>query len=193
MNESKFLRNNKNNKKRIILSFLNKTMISFILFLLFLIVSKANPNLKSKIKEKFFNTNITFAKINKWYKEKFGAIIPIENVIPKQEVEVFSETLKYNSENSYKNGVKLEVSNNYLIPSIESGIVVFIGQKENYGKTIIVQQVNGVDVWYGNINSEKVKLYDYIEKGSLIGDTKENILYLVFQKEGEYLDYKKYI
>ncbi len=46
----------------------------------------------------------------------------------------------------------------------ESGIVVYIGEKENYKQTVIVQQMNGVDVWYGNIKQANVKLYDYVEK-----------------------------
>ena len=37
------------------------------------------------------------------------------------------------------------------------------------------------------------KLYDYIEKGKPLGETIENKLILKFEKEGEYLDYKKYL
>ena len=80
-----------------------------------------------------------------------------------------------------------------MIPSIESGIVVFIGEKENYGNTIIIQGVDGVDIWYGNTDNTNVKLYDYVEKGSMIAMTKTEDLYLVFQKDGKFLDYKKYI
>ena len=80
-----------------------------------------------------------------------------------------------------------------MVPSIESGIVVFMGEKEGYGNTIIIEQVNGVDVYYSNINPSNIKLYDYIEKGKLLGEVKDNKLYMVFQKDGKYLDYKKYI
>ena len=38
-----------------------------------------------------------------------------------------------------------------------------------------------------------MKLYDYVEKGKLLGETKDNNLYLVYQKDGQYLDYKEYI
>ena len=38
-----------------------------------------------------------------------------------------------------------------------------------------------------------MKLYDYVEKGELLGETNNNTLFLTFQKNGEYLDYKKYI
>ena len=80
-----------------------------------------------------------------------------------------------------------------MVPTIESGIVVFIGEKENLGTTVIIEQVDGIDTFYSNININNIKLYDYIEKGELLGETKGNDLYLFFQKNGEYLDYQKYI
>ena len=54
-----------------------------------------------------------------------------------------------------------------MVPILESGIVLYIGEKENYGQTIIIEQIDGVEVYYSNINSN-VKLYDYIEKGNLL-------------------------
>ncbi len=92
----------------------------------------------------------------------------------------------------YEDGVKLTVESNYLVKSLDSGIVVFIGDKDKYGKTVIIQQMNGVDVFYGNVTSS-VNMYDYVEKGSLIGETIDTNLYLAFQKEGSFVDYKEYI
>ena len=70
---------------------------------------------------------------------------------------------------------------------------MFIGKKEGYGNTLIVQQANGIDCWYGNIKNLSVKLYDYVEKGSALGEVENNLLYLVFKKDGAVLDYKNYI
>ena len=36
-------------------------------------------------------------------------------------------------------------------------------------------------------------MYDYIEEGTLLGETKDNYLYMVFAKEGKFLNYKDYI
>ena len=80
-----------------------------------------------------------------------------------------------------------------MVPAIESGIVVFIGEKEKIGNTIIIEQVNGIDTFYSNININNLKLYDYVEKGELLGEVKNNELFLSFQKNGKYLDYKKYV
>ena len=71
-------------------------------------------------------------------------------------------------------------------------MVVFIGNKENYGKTIIIEDLDGVDYWYGNISSTSLKLYDYVEKGNPVGEVKKD-LYLVFSKDGKYLNYEEYI
>ena len=70
-----------------------------------------------------------------------------------------------NIKNISLDGNKFIVEKQYLMPILQSGMVVFVGEKEGYGNTIIVQQVDGVDVWYSNITSN-VKLYDYIEKNS---------------------------
>ena len=80
-----------------------------------------------------------------------------------------------------------------MVPTLESGVVVFIGEKEEYGSTVIIDQADGIEVFYANINAMNLKLYDYIEKGTLLGETKDNKLYLVFSKNGEYLNYKDYI
>ena len=80
----------------------------------------------------------------------------------------------------------------YLVPALDSGIVIFLGDKEGYGKTVIIQQENGIDVWYSNLKEINLQLYDYIKDGSLIGSVDEK-LYLVFIKDGEILDYQKYI
>ena len=58
------------------------------------------------------------------------------------------------------------------------------------GNTIIVQQSDGIDTWYGNLSNINLKLYDYIEDNSIIGEAKNNELYLMFQKDGVDVSYK---
>ena len=88
--------------------------------------------------------------------------------------------------------VKLKVDKNYLVPILESGIVVFIGDKEGYGKTIIIEQTDGVNAWYGNVDNINVSLYDYVSKGEFLAEANEK-LYMVFQKNGKYLKYTDYL
>lgn len=193
MYESKFL-NKKKKEKNQFLSFINKLLVCFLLFLSVMVLIKVKPEYKDKIYNKLFNNTFSFAKFNKWYKEKFGNALPIDDIIPSNDtVSVFNEKLKYSEAISYKDGVKLTVEDNYLIPTLEGGVVVFIGEKEEYGNCVIIQQSNGIDLWYCNVTNSNLKLYDYVEKGSLVGEASGNYMYLVFQKDGKYLNYKDYI
>lgn len=198
-NISKFYNNNsqnsnlkKNNKvTNVLCRFITKVLICLIIFISLLITLKLKPELKEDIYNVVYEKNFSFAYVNNLYKKYFGSVLPFDNIVPTEEV--FDEKLVYEEVSLYKNGALLKVSNNYLVPILESGIVVFIGEKEDYGNTIIVQQVNGIDVWYGNIASSNIKIYDYVEKGTLLGEVNNNNLYLIFQKEGEFLDYKEHL
>lgn len=181
-----------NSRDKTIYKLITKVLICLIIFVSIMIIVKLNPSLKDSIRKSVYEDQFSFAYINNLYKKYFGNILPFENIAPIEET-VFSEKLEYSEASLYKDGVSLTVDNNYLIPVLESGIIVFIGEKENYGNTVIVQQINGIDVWYGNVKNSDINIYDYIEKGTLLGEVIDNKLYLVFQKEGKYLDYKEYL
>lgn len=184
-------------KKRLVLkkhirTLLMKTMFVVIIILIGLIAIKKDSNVKKIILENVYEKSFKFTKTKELYQKYFGTLIPIDKVV-KEEKPVFNEKLTYKSKNAYKDGVSLTVTQNYLVPSLESGIVIFIGEKADYGKTIIVEQTNGIDVFYSNIEFVDIKLYDYIEKGELLGEAIDSKVYLVFSQEGKYLDYKNYI
>lgn len=178
---------------KFLFSFFSRVGITIVLTLLVFIFLKNDKNLKTTFYKEVFETNFSFAEVNQWYKKIFGSPIPFKEFLKEEEISVFEETLKYEETSKYLDGVSLKVENNYLIPILESGLVVFIGEKEGYGQTVIIQQNNGIDVWYGNLSKENVKLYDYVEKGALLGESDETTLYLVFKKGGEVLDYNEYI
>ena len=184
-------------KKKLILKkdikiLLSKTLILIIIFLLSSILIKKYPESKLTIKTKVYEESFKFTKLKNIYEKHFGNILSLDKII-KEEQPVFSEKISYTNKQKYQDGVELTVNSNYLVPSIESGIVVFIGEKENYGKTIVIEQTNGIDVFYSNIEPVNINIYDYVEKGELLGETKTNKLYLIFQKDGEILNYKDYV
>lgn len=178
-------------KKKVKL-FLNQTLITIIITLMILIGIKQQPSLKEYIKKKVYEENIDFMKIKEEYNTLFGDFIPTEKFV-KETKPVFQEKLNYKSLKKDNNGVRLSVIENYLVPSIKEGIVIFIGEKEEYGKYLVLEQTDGVDVIYGNLKNINVNLYDYIDQGKLLGETNSNELYLEFQKEGKPVEYKKYI
>ena len=169
------------------IKWLFKISILVIITLITLIAIESNNKIKNYVYDYVYNDNISFAYINKIYKKYFGNNDLLEsklNIKP-----VFNEKLTYDSKEKYKDGLKLVVSDNYLVPNLEEGLVIFTGTKDGYGKVVIVSQVDGIDVWYGNIDNINVKLYDYIDKNSLIGNC-NNELYLVFKKDGKILNYE---
>lgn len=173
-------------------SLILRSLFVVVLFLVLAIFSKSSKTYKDLIVTNLYEKNISFTKVKKFYNKYLGGIIPLEKVT--NEVSpVFSENLKYTSESIYHDGVKLEVTKNYLVPIIEEGMVVYIGEKENYGNVIIIEGIDGIDIWYGNIESTTVKLYDYVESGNYLGTTKDTSLYLAYSKDGKFLDYKEYL
>lgn len=191
---NKKIEQNKKNFKSNLLGFINRTLLSGIILLTVLCMIKMNPETKDIIYKNVYSKNISFAPFREWYEKYFGNLFPeeISKKIPKDQM-VFQETFVYQKKEDIKDGVRVSVGKGYLVPALESGIIVFMGEKEGYGNTLIIQQMNGVDAWYVGINLTELKLYDYIEKGSLLGESKEKELDLYFQKEGEFVNYQDYI
>ena len=144
-------------------------------------------------KEEVLTKSIPFTKIRSTFEKFLGKEEILNKIVKEPELPVFNEKLNYKETSIFIDGVRLEVTNNYLTPLLESGIVVFIGEKENYGNTVIVQGIDGIDIWYGNVTNLNVKMYEYVEKGNLLGETTNNELYLVFMKDGAYLNYEDYL
>ena len=177
-------------ENKIIYKIVIKSLICILLFIFYLILNKTNLKFKDLIYQKVYNSNISFAKINYWYESHFGSLFPIKTV---DDIQVFNESIVYSSKERYLKGVLLKVNNNYIVPSINDGIIIYIGEKEQYGKTIIIEDKDGLDTWYSNINIGNINIYDYVNKGDYLGEVIDGKLIMVFQKNGKYEDYEKYI
>jgi len=173
-------------------SLIKRTLITTTLVLTLLIICNLSTNAKKILNKYIFETNYNFAKINSLYKKYLLNITEKTGIKDKTKPVNSNKFLEYTEAKDYKNGVELTVDDNYNVKMLESGLIVFIGEKEDYGNSIVVQQSNGIDVTYGNISLGEIKVYDYIEKGTIIG-TANKKLYLEFTKSGEKLDYKTYI
>ena len=79
------------------------------------------------------------------------------------------------------------------IQIIESGVVVYIGEKEGLGNVLVIEGEDGSTITYGNIKNSDVKLYEYINSGKYLGEANGNYLYLIILKDGEYLDIETYL
>jgi len=170
--------------------FVSKLLISVLITLIILILIKQSSVFKTNFYKYTYGTNISFAKFNEFYNKYIGSNKIVDSLARTEPV--FSEKMTYESVNKYLDGVVLNVKKNYLVPIEESGVVVFIGEKEGYNNTVIIQRIDGIDEWYGNMENVNVKLYDYVTAGSLLGDTNDK-LFLVYKKDGNVLDWKEYL
>ena len=178
--------------KKSIRNFISRVLVTIAIFLFGMILVKSDVSFKNKILDNVYNKQFKFVQLGEIYQKYFGNILSIDKVLV-DEKPVFQEKLSYLKSSKYKDGVKLTVDENYMVPILESGIVIFLGEKKGYGNTVVVEQVDGIDVYYSNVSVSNIKLYDYVEKGELLGEAQDKKLYLLFQKDGKFLDYKEYI
>ena len=176
--------------KKYIKGLISRCMICIIIFLIISIVCNFSDKNLLWFKNNIYNKNINFNYFNKIYNKYIDKYMPFN--IYKEKL-VMSNELIYKSKKDFLNGVKLEVGNNYNFHSLCGGIVVYIGNKDKLGNTIIIQGNDGIDYWYSNLDNLSVNLYDYIEKDILLGVSKNEYVYLTFVKDGEYINYEEFI
>lgn len=173
-------------KKKYLKSLFIRVLISIVLFLSISIFVNYNDKNLLLFKDNIYDKTLKFNKITKIYNKYFGSVMPVDETAINA-----NKNIEYTSYNKYKDGAILnEVQNVY---PFKSGIVVFIGEKEDYGKTIIIEGMDGIDYWYSNIDNINTKLYDYVESDNLIGSAIDNKLYVVFMKDGKILNYEDYL
>lgn len=188
--DAKKRRNKKsfNVNKKSIKNFISKFLLAIIFFLSSIIFTNINDKNLLLYKEYVLTESLPFTKIKGWYEELFGEVLPKDD----NNKMVIKGHLVYKNIENYKDGEVLTLTTNTLINSLQSGIVVYCGEKDDYGNTVIIQGVDGVDIWYGNLTNVSVKLYDYVEKDKLIGETNSDLLYLVIKKDNNFLKYEDY-
>lgn len=170
---------------------ISRILITIIFVLGSIIYTNINSDNKKLYKKYVLENSLSFTKINNLYNDLFGEIDFIKK--NKDNSKPVFNNISYTNIENYKNGVKLNVSPNETISVITSGIVVYIGEKEELGNTIIIQGNDGVDIWYSNLTDTNIKVYDYIESGTILGTSNSNEVYLTLLKDGKYMNYEEYI
>ena len=176
------------NKKRIINKYLTRFMLAIIFFLARIIFTNISDTNLLLYKEYVLTESLPFTKIKNWYEELFGSVLPkSENTQT-----VMSGKLVYKEITDYLDGESLTVNAKSLVNALASGVVVYSGEKEGYGNTVIIQGIDGADIWYGNLENISVSLYDYIESDTILGNTTDEYLYLVIKKDNKFIKYEDY-
>lgn len=173
--------------RNILFKVTSQILISAILLLVALIMCK-DTSLKGKVYHYLYEENFSFKEFEVLYEKYLGFILP-EN---KEGTEMVSSTkMGYVEKEEIEGGLRLTFGDEKLVTAIESGLVLFVGEKEGV-PTIILEQTDGVEAWYMGLTDTDFKIYDYVEKGKIIGNVEENTLDLFFKKKGEVISYQNY-
>lgn len=172
--------------------FIMKSLLCLCIFLGLGIFCKLDSKNKELVYKKLYQEQIDFSRAKVFYDKYLGGVFPLEGLSSGTKA-VFNEGLVYKNKLKYLDGVMLEVDYNYLVPTLESGIVIYIGKKDLYGNVVIVEGDNDIDIWYGNVCNEMVKIYDRVSKGDYLGEVCDNKLFIAYTKKNEFLNYEDYL
>ena len=168
-------KNSKSNKRKnnIISKILNKLFTIVIFIMIVIILSNYSSKFKNFIIDDVLNSTMDFSKVNK-------ILNNVTSIFKNNKTQNVSSIITTSKTEKYLDGVKYRIGENEKVYVKDSGIVTYIGKKEGYNNTIIVQQSNGYYAWYGNVK-EEVKLYDYVEKGSIIGTASHEYYFSLYK------------
>lgn len=183
---------NKSTLSKFLFTILIKSLIVVLLFLSSMIFIRQNDKNKKIFKEKVYNNSLSFAKIYNLYSKYLGDALPFKDTIKDDTKKVSNEKITYSSIKKVGDDYLLVVPSNYTLQSIKSGIVIEVKKDDKYKNIVKIQDKSGVNITYKNLSEVEVKLYDYVEKGEILGSTSDK-LYINFEKDGKYLSYEKYL
>ncbi len=191
MKDSKYykkLRLRKKQDKEPNYGWMTRLLLSVIFVLVSLILTNLNKDFKAKYYEEVLNKNMNFNQINEFYRKYIGKGKENDNdvEIANLDDKALKEVVKEN------NSFKLNVGNDYPVAVLKPGIIVFMGDKDDLGNTIIIQGNDGIDIWYSNITVSDYSLYDYVSTGDILGVNNEDYYKLTIMKDGKYLEYDEY-
>lgn len=144
-----------------------------------------------------------FTAMANWYEEKFGAlpaILPSIGPLAEQAQPVLQQ-----GKNALLKGPAVGVvrvmdppekgvyiqSMDSIVKSIDNGKVIFVGEKDGMGNTVVIQHSKGLESWYGGFESYSVTLNDWVEVQQSLGKalaTSAEGIYFAIKKDGEFID-----
>ncbi len=184
MKESKYYKKMMAKYKGKDTSWISKMLLSIIIVLICLIITNFDSDIRSKFSSNILEKNINFGSFKKIYNKYVGGkesdttlVVGLTNIIDYEEID-----------GSYKINTTQDEGIEVLAP----GIIVYIGDKDEYLNTVIVQGNDGVDLWYSNISLNGYSLYDYVSKGDVLGNSLSDYYVLSILKDGEKMKYEEY-
>ena len=129
--------------------------------------------------------NINFGYFNKLYKRFVSSDDEESKLVSNV---VVDKTLMEEDNGRYKFNYGVD----YPVEVLTPGIIVYYGDKDSLGDTVIVQGNDGVDVWYSGVVMNEYSLYDYVSKGDILGSSTDLYVTVSILEDGELLKYEEY-
>ncbi|MGN7309987.1 peptidoglycan DD-metalloendopeptidase family protein [Alkalicoccobacillus gibsonii] len=189
-------------------TFILRTFFCTLVFVGLLIIYQNERASLSPIKKAVshtFEQEFQFAAISNWYESNFGrpiALLPSTEQEPTQVKEPpvkvtpyavpASGTVRENFDQNGR-GVMIETGEGIEVNAATGGYVTDVTDKEDTGKTVILQHYDGTESTYGMLNEITVNIYDHIQAGSQLGTVSNSegdkgIYYFALKKGEEYIN-----
>lgn len=149
-----------------------------------------------------------FQPVALWYERQFGGsphLLPALNPVKQPDAEKVSVLSKHYFPpvkgskiiapyEPSRLGVTLETKADATVSAIDTGLVVYVGSKEDTGYTVIIRHTNGLQSVYGWIEQGRVELNDWVKGGETIGTVSKNstnqsgYLYFAVSKDNAFVN-----
>jgi stage IV sporulation protein FA len=190
-------------------NFLFRSLLSAIIVLVLAIILKSNSPIASHVRNGLtdvYNSEFQFASIQKWYEDRFGSPIAfLPQIIQKKGTEgnenyaVPASGKVLQSFKTDGQGILIQTELNQKVEAIKDGTVIFVGEKNQLGNTVIVQHADGSESWYGKLGSINVKYLERVDSKKVLGTVSPNeegnlgTYYFAIKMGEKFIDPKKVI
>jgi stage IV sporulation protein FA len=190
-------------------TFLFRSLLSAVIVLGLAIILKSNSPIASEVRtglSKVYNSEFQFASIQKWYEDRFGspiAFLPQLNnkkeTVDSVDYGVPATGKVLQSFKTDGQGILIQTELNQKVEAIDGGNVIFVGEKDDLGQTVIVQHADGSESWYGKLSSTNVKYMERVDSKKVLGtvtpdeDGSFGTYYFAIKMGEKFIDPKKVI
>ncbi|GAA0334063.1 stage IV sporulation protein SpoIVFA [Bacillus carboniphilus] len=181
-----------------------KILASACLFLLTAILFKSTGSSLDSLRvfvEDTFEKDFQFAAVSEWYEDRFGeplAFLPTDstenepNMMVEYAVPASGKVTQSFTINDQ--GVTIETGKDAPVKAVKEGVVVFAGNKDDTGQTVIIQHSDETITWYGHLKDISVSYNDRVSTGKEVGVVSDSDIgnkgefYFAIKKGNEFID-----
>lgn len=153
--------------------------------------------------EKAYQQEFQFATVSNWFEDTIGkpfAFLPedslngAENSSSDSRFATPATGTIMQSFVKDGQGVLIKTSNSTSVDTIKEGVVIYAGEKETHGKTVIVQHPDKSESWYARLQEINVSLYEEVKKGAKVGrvspsdEPDKGEFYFALKANGKFID-----